>query len=367
MSAANAVFDFNAIEDAWLGYDTDDARGQRSDTVVEGIIGQSQKLRRVLDEVATVAPTTATVLIEGETGAGKEKIARAIHDFSGRKNRPFITMNCAAIASGLLESELFGHERGAFTGAITQKLGRFELANKGTLFLDEIGELPLELQAKFLRVLQEQEFERLGSSRTQRVDVRLVAATNCDLASMVRTRRFRADLFYRLNVFPICLPPLRERRTDIPLLVRYFVQRYAERMNRQITVVPQHVMDAFMQYSWPGNIRELQNFVERSVILSSGSVLRAPIAELRQMPARLETVEDAQQDPTLREAERQHIMKVLDETGWVLGGRNGAARRLGVPRTTLIYMLRRLGIERPITMSSFDGVVPIDVGDDGDC
>jgi formate hydrogenlyase transcriptional activator len=358
MSAANTAFDYQMIEEAWPGVEIHLASGVASESAVEGIIGRSQKLRQVLTQVATVAPTSATVLIQGETGTGKEMIARAIHKLSDRRDRPFITLNCAAIPSGLLESELFGHERGAFTGAIGQKIGRFELANKGTLFLDEIGELPLELQAKFLRVLQEQEFERVGSGRTQRVDVRVVAATNCDLASMARSRRFRPDLYYRLNVFPICLPALRERREDIPLLVRHFVQHYSEGMKKDVTVIPPQVMEALTQHSWPGNIRELQNFIERSVILSAGSVLRAPLNDLRQMPMSMDQDEPNPMDSTLRQAEREHILHVLEETGWVIGGRNGAADRLGVPRTTLIYMLRRLGIERPATLSSASRPLP---------
>jgi formate hydrogenlyase transcriptional activator len=352
MSAANTAFDYSIIEETWPGVEIHLASGIASEPAVEGIIGRSQKLRQVLTQVATVAPTSATVLIQGETGTGKEMIARAIHNLSDRSDRPFITLNCAAIPSGLLESELFGHERGAFTSAIGQKIGRFELANKGTLFLDEIGELPLELQAKFLRVLQEQEFERVGSSRTQRVDVRVVAATNCDLASMARSRRFRPDLYYRLNVFPICLPALRERREDIPMLVRHFVQHYSARMKKDLPVIPPQVMEALTQHSWPGNIRELQNFIERSVILSTGSVLRAPLNDLRQMTVSTEQHEPNPMDSTLRQAEREHILHVLDETGWVIGGRNGAAERLGVPRTTLIYMLRRLAINRPGNVSS---------------
>jgi formate hydrogenlyase transcriptional activator len=358
MSAANTAFDYQMIEEGWPGVEIHLASGVASESAVEGIIGRSQKLRQVLTQVATVAPTSATVLIQGETGTGKEMIARAIHKLSDRWDRPFITLNCAAIPSGLLESELFGHERGAFTGAIGQKIGRFELANKGTLFLDEIGELPLELQAKFLRVLQEQEFERVGSSRTQRVDVRVVAATNCDLASMARSRRFRPDLYYRLNVFPICLPALRERREDIPLLARHFVQHYSERMKKHVSVISPQVMEALTQHSWPGNIRELQNFIERSVILSTGSVLRAPLNDLRQMPVSVDDDRPSPMDSTLRQAEREHILHVLEETGWVIGGRNGAAERLGVPRTTLIYMLRRLGIERPATFSSASAPLP---------
>jgi formate hydrogenlyase transcriptional activator len=313
----------------------------RTEHEFEDILGNSQGLRHVLRQVETVAPADTTVLIQGETGTGKELIARAIHDLSSRSDAIFVKLNCAAIPLGLLESELFGHERGAFTGAIARKVGRFEIAHRGTLFLDEIGDIPLELQPKLLRVLQEQEFERLGSTRTIKTDVRLIAATNRDLAKMVEQQQFRADLFYRLNVFPIEIPALRERREDIPILVRYFVARYAKAMNRPIERIPATAMDALVRYSWPGNIRELQNFLERAVILSSGPVLRAPLGELRE--AKLRAASTA---ATLKEVERRHILQALRDTNWILGGPSGAAARLGIPRTTLIYRMRRLGIVR---------------------
>ena len=304
------------------------------------LIGSSPSLRRVREAVRLVAPTDAAVLIHGETGTGKELIARAIHDESLRKHEPFVTLNCAAIPSGLLESELFGHERGAYTGALTQTIGRFQLAHRGTLFLDEIGDLPLEVQPKLLRVLQEQEFERLGSARTVRVDVRIVAATNRDLSRMVEERLFRADLFYRLHVFPIALPPLRERLEDIPLLVWHFVRQFAERMNREITSIPEDVMETIKGHTWPGNIRELQNFLERSVILSSGPVLRPPLNELR----RSREPQTPPASRTLAEAERDHILEVLQKVDWVVGGRRGAAAQLGLPRTTLLHRMQKLGI-----------------------
>jgi formate hydrogenlyase transcriptional activator len=280
------------------------------------------------------------VLIHGETGTGKELIARAVHDQSSRKHEPFVTLNCAAIPGGLLESELFGHERGAYTGALNSAVGRFQLAHQGTLFLDEIGDMPLELQPKLLRVLQEQEFERLGSTRTIRVDVRIVAATNRDLSQMVQERRFRADLFYRLHVFPISLPPLRERIEDIPLLVRHFVEKFADRMNKNIDTIPDEVMEILKHHSWPGNIRELQNFIERAVILSAGPVLCAPLGDLKHFT-------QAQTPPanrTLVEAERAHILEVLRQVDWVVGGHRGAAVRLGLPRTTLLHRMQKLGI-----------------------
>ena len=308
------------------------------------IIGTSSALRFVLDQARTVAPTSSTVLIEGETGVGKELIARAIHDLSPRRDRTFVKLNCAAIPSGLLESELFGYERGAFTGAIARKLGRFELADKGTLFLDEVGDIPLELQAKLLRVLQEQEFERLGSIHTQRVNVRLVAATNCNLTRMVAERQFRSDLYYRLNIFPIRVPPLRQRREDIPRLVRAFVDQCARCMNKRIDLIPGEVMVALIQHDWPGNIRELQNFIERAVILSRGTMLLAPVTELksRARPATASPI-------TLEQAESSHILHTLRETNWVIGGPKGAAARLGVKRTTLIGKMRRLRLSRPLT------------------
>lgn len=308
------------------------------------IVGKTHQLKSVLKLVETVAPTDATVLILGETGTGKELIARAIHQLSARRERTFVKLNCAAIPSGLLESELFGHEKGAFTGAITQKIGRLELAHKGTLFLDEVGDLPLELQPKLLRALQEKEFERLGSTRTIPVDVRLVVATNRDLGKMVAERQFRSDLYYRLKVFPITTPPLRERAEDIPLLVRHFVDKHARRMNRPIETIPSEAMHAFTRWHWPGNVRELENFIERAVILSPGSVLRAPLAEL-QVP---EQEVNATEKPTLAAAEREHILRVLRETDGVLGGPHGAATRLGLKRTTLITKMKKLGIERPV-------------------
>ena len=307
----------------------------------EQIIGKSTALESVLEQVEQVAPTDSTVLIQGETGTGKELIARAIHNLSSRCGRPFIKLNCAAIPFDLLESELFGHERGAFTGAIAQKIGRFEMADKGTLFLDEVGDIPPGLQPKLLRVLQEQEFERLGSTRTQQVDIRLVAATNRNLAHMVKRGEYRSDLYYRLNVFPIPLPPLRERREDIPALVEHFVEVYARRMDKQIEQIPVETMSALTSYQWPGNIRELQNFIERSVIVSSGSVLSPPMASLRAV-AETESTEAV----TLEEVEREHIRKILGQTRWVVAGPNGAAARLGIKRSTLYFRMQKLGISR---------------------
>jgi formate hydrogenlyase transcriptional activator len=316
----------------------------RNETNFEEIVGTSTVLRRVLAKVETVAPTDSTVLIYGETGTGKELIARAIHNLSPRHANAFVKLNCAAIPTGLLESELFGHEKGAFTGAISQRIGRFELANRGTVFLDEVGEIPLELQTKLLRVLQEREFERLGSSRTIRTDARLIAATNRDLAEMVEGQRFRSDLFYRLNVFPVRVPALRERREDIPLLVRHFVQHFARRMNRAIDTIPSETMSALVRYPWPGNIRELQNLIERAVILSSGPVLRVPLKDL---PNRT-TVGSANARPqTLEEAERAHILTALKETKWVVGGPSGAAARLGMNRSTVLFRMKKLGIVKP--------------------
>jgi formate hydrogenlyase transcriptional activator len=313
----------------------------------DSIIGADGGLRDIWDAVRIVAPTDAAVLIQGETGTGKELIARAIHDQSERHNGPYVKINCAAIPAALLESELFGHERGAFTGALMQTTGRCQLADGGTLFLDEVGDLPLELQPKLLRVLQEQEFERLGSTRTIRVNVRIVAATNLDLKELVRQKRFRADLYYRLNVFPISLPSLRERAEDIPALVRHFVQKFADRMHRNIDVVPEEVMEALQAYDWPGNIRELQNFIERAVILSPGSVLRAGVKDLKPMERRQEAAEPVSAvDRTLADAERDHILQVLRHSGGVIAGNNGAAVRLGMKRTTLIYRMRKLGIEQ---------------------
>jgi formate hydrogenlyase transcriptional activator len=316
----------------------DQDRGPRR---FEQIIGNSPALELVLEQVEQVAPTDSTVLIQGETGTGKELIARAIHNLSARCGRPFIKLNCAAIPFDLLESELFGHERGAFTGAIAQKVGRFELADKGTLFLDEVGDIPPGLQPKLLRVLQEQEFERLGSTRTHQVDVRLVAATNRNLADMVKRNEFRSDLYYRLNVFPLPLPPLRERREDIPALVEHFVEIYVRRMGKQIENIPPETMSALASYEWPGNIRELQNFIERSVILSSGAVLRPPLAELKRCPE-----VQSMSAITLEEAERDHIRKTLEQTRWVVSGPNGAAARLGIKRSTLYFRMQKLGISR---------------------
>jgi len=307
----------------------------------EQIIGNSSALESVLEQVEQVAPTDSTVLIQGETGTGKELIARAVHNLSSRCGRPFIKLNCAAIPFDLLESELFGHEKGAFTGAIAQKIGRFELADKGTLFLDEVGDIPLALQPKLLRVLQEQEFERLGSGRTHQVDVRLVAATHRNLVDMVKRNEFRSDLYYRLNVFPIPLPPLRARREDIPALVEHFVEIYARRMGRQIDEISPETMSELTSYAWPGNIRELQNFIERSVILSSGNVLRPPLASLKSA-----VTTETQEAVTLEEAERDHIRKTLEQTRWVVSGPNGAAARLGIKRSTLYFRMQKLGISR---------------------
>jgi formate hydrogenlyase transcriptional activator len=311
---------------------------------VNGIIGSSSAMRRILDQVKTVAPLDSTVLIQGETGTGKELIASAIHNLSARRKNNFVRFNCAAVPAGLLESELFGHERGAFTGALTRKLGRFEVADKGTLFLDEIGDMPLDLQAKLLRVLQEQEFERLGSTQTQRVNVRVVAATNCDLKQMVDNKQFRGDLYFRLNVFPITIPPLRERREDIPDLVTAFVSRFATRMNRRIDVIPSATQEALARYDWPGNIRELQNFLERSVILSSDSVLQAPL-ECLACPVS-KSINSAE-PVTLEQAEATHIIRALQQANWVIGGPKGAAEKLGLKRTTLIAKMKRLAITRP--------------------
>ncbi|MGB7284123.1 MAG: sigma 54-interacting transcriptional regulator [Candidatus Acidiferrum sp.] len=307
----------------------------------EQIIGKSPALESVLEQVQRVAPTDSTVLIQGETGTGKELIARAVHDLSSRVGRPFIKLNCAAIPFDLLESELFGHERGAFTGAVAQKIGRFELADKGTLFLDEVGDIPLGLQPKLLRVLQEQEFERLGGTRTHQVDVRLVAATHRNLIELVKRNEFRSDLYYRLNVFPVPLPPLRDRREDIPALVEHFVEIYARRMGKQIEDIPPETMFALVSYQWPGNIRELQNFVERSVILTSGSVLEAPLASLKSA-GEVQSLGAV----TLEDAERNHICKTLEQTRWVVSGPNGAAARLGIKRSTLYFRMQKLGISR---------------------
>jgi formate hydrogenlyase transcriptional activator len=310
----------------------------------EEIIGSSSVLKRVLQEVETVAATDSTVLIYGETGTGKELIARAIHNLSPRRERTLVKVNCGAIPTGLLESEMFGHERGAFTGAIERRVGRFELANRGTIFLDEVEDIPLELQPKLLRVLQEQEFERLGSSRTTRVDVRVVAATNSDLGQMVSEKKFRSDLFYRFNVFPITLPPLRERPDDIPLLVNFFANKFAQTMKKPIERIPSDTMAALTGYNWPGNIRELQNLIERAVILTRGSVLEVPLGELKQSAR---AAVDNNNSSTLEAVEREHILRILKDANWVIAGATGAAARLGLNRTTLNNRMRKLGITRP--------------------
>jgi formate hydrogenlyase transcriptional activator len=324
-------------------YLEDEIRTERN---FEEIIGHSPALKQVLSQVEIVAPTDSTVLIQGETGTGKELIARAIHSLSNRRDRTFVKLNCAAIPTGLLESELFGHERGAFTGAIAQKIGRFELAHGGTLFLDEVGDIPLELQSKFLRVLQEQEFERLGSTRTIRVDIRLIAATNRDLSALVVDKQFRSDLYYRLNVFPINNPPLRERADDVSSLVQYFSQKFAKRMNKNIETIPVETMETLTRYHWPGNIRELQNFIERAVILSRGSTLVAPLAELKQH-VKAARSDGARPFTTLEEAEREHIRQALEDANWLVGGPAGAAAKLGMKRTTLQSKIAKLGIARP--------------------
>jgi formate hydrogenlyase transcriptional activator len=334
----------------------------RSEFNFEEIVGDSPTLKRALAQVEVVAPAGTAVLITGETGTGKELIARAIHNLSPRRERTFVKVNCAAIPSGLLESELFGHERGAFTGALAQKIGRFELADHGTLFLDEVADLPLELQPKLLRVLQEQEFERLGSNRTQKVDVRIVAATNGDLGKLVAERTFRSDLYYRLNVFPIHIPALRERPEDVPLLVRYFVQKFSLRLNKSVAYVPAEAMEALAGYSWPGNIRELENFIERAVLLSQGKELRVAVSELKSSPIAAGAVDDSSLSApsssptpsatssisTLEDAERQHILRALRQTAWRIAGARGAAVVLGMKRTTLQARMRKLGIRRPV-------------------
>jgi formate hydrogenlyase transcriptional activator len=312
-------------------------------SMFEEIIGSSKALRSILEQLSIVASADSTVLIQGETGTGKELIARAIHNLSPRKDQAFVKVNCAAIPSGLLESELFGHEKGSFTGAIAQKIGRFELAHKGTLFLDEVGDIPLELQPKLLRVLQEQEFERLGSTRTQRVDVRLLAATNANLTQLVAEKKFRSDLYYRLNVFPVTVPPLRERREDIPLLVRHFANKYARRMGKKIESIPKETMHALAHYAWPGNIRELQNLMERAVLLSTGPLLRVPLAEI----SACSDLQAVGEGNVLEQAEREQIVRALRESNWVVGGARGAAARLGLKRTSLAYKMQKLGISRP--------------------
>jgi formate hydrogenlyase transcriptional activator len=315
----------------------------------EQLIGNSPALEAVLEQVERVAPTDSTVLIHGETGTGKELIARAVHNISSRCGRPFIKLNCAAIPFDLLESELFGHEKGAFTGAIAQKVGRFEMADKGTLFLDEVGDIPLALQPKLLRVLQEQEFERLGSGRTHQVDVRLVAATHRDLASMVKRNEFRSDLYYRLNVFPVLLPPLRERSEDVPALVTHFVEIFGRKMGKQIEDIPEETLSAFCSYSWPGNVRELQNLIERAVILANDGVLPNPLS-----PSSTEVISVSPAQGTLKDSERSLILRTLEGVGWLIGGPTGAAAKLGLKRTTLISKMKKLGISRPTCQSSGD-------------
>jgi formate hydrogenlyase transcriptional activator len=321
--------------------------GIADDRRFEQIIGNSATLEAVLEQVERVAPTDSTVIIQGETGTGKELIAHAIHNLSSRCGRPFIRLNCAAIPLDLLESELFGHEKGAFTGAIAQKIGRFELADKGTLFLDEIGDIPQALQPKLLRILQEQEFERLGSARTHQVDVRLVAATNRDLEEMVNHGQFRSDLYYRLNVFPLQLPPLRERRDDIPALVMHFVERFGRRMGREIEQIPPSTMSALSAYSWPGNIRELQNLIERAVILSNNGVLPNPLPATASQVITVASSSATSPATTLKDSERTLILRTLEGVGWVIGGSKGAAVKLGLKRTTLIHKMQKLGITRP--------------------
>jgi formate hydrogenlyase transcriptional activator len=309
----------------------------------EEIVGDSRALKLVLKEVQTVAATDSTVLILGETGSGKELVARALHNLSNRRERTFVKINCAAIPTGLLESELFGHEKGAFTGAIATKIGRFELADRGTLFLDEVGEIPLELQVKLLRVLQEQEFERLGSTRTIRVNVRILAATNRDLGHMVEEQKFRSDLYYRLKVFPVTVPPLRDRPEDIPLLVRHFAQKFAQRMKKRIETIPSEAMKALQAYHWPGNVRELENFIERAVILTQGQDLFVSLEELKRTPGHTTNSGTT----TLEQAEREHILKALRESEWIIGGPAGAAAKLGMKRTTLQSKMQKLSIFRP--------------------
>jgi formate hydrogenlyase transcriptional activator len=333
----------------------------RTELNFEEIVGKSAVLRRILQQVATVAPTDSTVLIYGETGTGKELIARAIHNLSSRQSNSFVKLNCAAIPTGLLESELFGHEKGAFTGAIAQRIGRFELAHRGTVFLDEVGEIPLELQPKLLRVLQEREFERLGSTRTLTTDARLIAATNRDLGSMVEEKEFRSDLFYRLNVFPVRVPSLRERPEDIPLLVRHFTEQCARRMNKKIETISSETLKQMREYNWPGNIRELQNVIERAVILSAGPVLNVPLGEIQSRTTPGNSNGDGSSDQhfqasagkdirnVLEETERKHILSVLSQTNWVVAGPNGAAARLGMKRSTLQLRMRKLGLSRDNT------------------
>jgi formate hydrogenlyase transcriptional activator len=311
-----------------------------SELAASRLVGSSPGFRAVLDEINMVGPVDSTVLVRGETGTGKEVVAQAIHDASPRRRNPFVAINCAAIPATLIESELFGHERGAFTGALTARAGRFQLADRGTLFLDEIGDMPLELQPRLLRALQEQRFERLGGNQTVQVNVRVIAATNQDLWGMVQERKFRADLYYRLNVFPITLPPLRERKADIPLLAAHFVRKFAERLGKPIHDIPDDVMEALANHDWPGNIRELQNFIERAVIMTTGAVLRPRLTELKPQTSAIEV-------QTLADAERARIIETLRETNGVVGGRSGAAARLGLPRTSLIARMQRLGLMPP--------------------
>ncbi|HEX3661411.1 MAG TPA: sigma 54-interacting transcriptional regulator [Acidobacteriaceae bacterium] len=320
--------------------------------VSNGLIGSSPAFRAILDDIAMVAPLDSVVLVQGETGSGKEVVARAIHDCSPRRGRPFVAVNCAAIPAALLESQLFGHEKGAFTGAIAQTLGRFHAADRGTLFLDEIGDLPLELQPKLLRVLQDRRIERIGSNRSIPVDARIIAATNLDLQQMVHERTFRADLYYRLNVFPMALPALRERREDIPLLVRYFVAQLNVRIGRRVEQIPEYLLARLMEYSWPGNIRELQNFVERALITSPGTILTPRPCEMHSLTSRSQSANPV----TLADAQRRHIEQTLAETNWTVSGRHGAATRLGLPRTTLISRMEKLGISRPDRAASAHSV-----------
>ena len=347
-------------------------KGKTANEGFEGIVGASRSLREVLDLVRTVAPTDSTALIEGETGTGKELIARAIHNISPRSGHPFVRLNCAAIPFDLLESELFGHEKGAFTGAFAQKIGRFEMADKGTLFLDEIGDIPLPLQPKLLRVLQEQEFERLGSGRTHRINVRVIAATHRDLAEMVKRNEFRSDLYYRLNVFPVMLPPLRERRQDIGLLVSHFVEMFGRKMGKRITCIPNETLSALIAYPWPGNVRELQNLIERAVILSNNGVLPNPLPTLDKN-AVTNPLPVSDKNPltvtpsqgTFNDSTRALILQALQEAGWVIGGSGGAADRLGLKRTTLIAKMKKLGISRPVRKDDTSRAMRQDIGPQG--
>lgn len=326
-------------EIAWHMQQSVEAESAKCKATFPEIVGESAALQHVFEQIEVVAPMDSGVLIQGETGTGKELVARAIHNSSRRRDQPFVKVNCAAIPSGLLESELFGHERGAFTGAIIRKAGRFEVADRGTLFLDEVGDIPLEVQPKLLRVLQEHEFERLGSTQTQRVDVRVIAATHRNLRQMVVEGTFRSDLFYRLHVFPLWIPPLRERREDIPPLARHYVDKFARQMNRRIDTIPSQTMEVLAGHNWPGNVRELQNFIERAVIMSSANVLRAPLRELKEA-----VQERSGTAMTLEEAEREHVLRALRQCKWVVGGARGAAARLGMKRTTLAYRIRKLKI-----------------------